>query len=257
VKLKIEDAGCGYNGRAVVDNISMSIREAEVWCILGANGIGKTTLFKTLLGLLKPVRGKILMDGTDIGEWSQRELARHISYVPQSHVPPFPFTVEEVVAMGRNPHQSVFGQLRERDRCAVREAIEILGIDHLRGADYTRISGGERQLTLLARAIAQQTPMLVLDEPVANLDFGNQARVISHVFALARSMNKTIVMTTHFPDHCFIGDCNALLLHRSGEHSIGRGRDIVTEAAVRELYEIENRIIDISAYEKRTCLPII
>jgi iron complex transport system ATP-binding protein len=254
--LEVKKVTCGYHGKAVVRDVSMSAKDGELWCVLGANGVGKTTLFKTMLGLLQPIGGSVCFDGRDIREIPYKERAKHIAYVPQSHVPPFSFSVEEVIAMGRNPYRTGFGKRGMDDASAIGEALAMIGIEHLRHALYTRISGGERQLVLLARAIAQQTPMLVLDEPVSSLDFGNQARVIAHICDLVKTLNKTVVMTTHFPDHSFLPDCNVLLLYPNGAHHVGKGRDIVTEQAIHDLYRIENRIVDIPEYEKRLCISL-
>ena len=256
MEIEIQNLSCGYRGKAIVEDISFRIGERQTWCVLGANGIGKTTFFKTVLNLLKPVSGQILLDGVPLERWNRKELAKQIAYVPQSHVPPFPFLVEEVVAMGRNPYQRGLAPASARDRAAVDEAMEALGIGYLRGKRYTQISGGERQLTLLARAIAQETPVLVLDEPVANLDFGNQARVIGRVCDLVSRWNRTIIMTTHNPDHAFLPDANVLLLFRGGGHRVGRGRDIVTPESIRELYQIDNRVVDLPDCQKTVCVPL-
>jgi iron complex transport system ATP-binding protein len=234
----------------------MSAGEGELWCVLGANGIGKTTLFKTILGLLKPISGTVSFDGKNIHEIPYKERAKHIAYVPQSHVPPFPFSVEEVIAMGRNPYRSSFSKRNREDNDAVDEALGLIGIEHLRHSLYTKISGGERQLVLFARAIAQQTPVLVLDEPVSNLDFGNQSRVIAHICRLVKTLGKTVVMTTHFPDHSFLPDSNVILLYPNGIHHAGKGCDVVTERAIHELYRIENRIVDFAEYGKRMCVSL-
>lgn len=144
--------------------------------------------------------------------------------------------------MGRNPYQRGIGRLSREDRRVVAEALEILGIERLAGEIYTRISGGERQLTLLARAIAQQTPVMFLDEPVSNLDFGNHARVLRHVRDLA-AMGKTMVMTTHCPDHAFFPESRVVLLDRGGVICTGRGTDVVTEELIRRMYGVDNRIV--------------
>lgn len=240
--IRTEKLCCGYGSRMVLQNVSLSMEAGELWCVLGANGVGKSTLFKTLLGLLKPMGGAVLVDGRPVEQWSRAEFARRVSYVPQGHTPPFPFKVWEVAAMGRNPYQRGIGRLSREDRRVVAEALEILGIERLAGEIYTRISGGERQLTLLARAIAQQTPVMFLDEPVSNLDFGNHARVLRHVRDLA-AMGKTVVMTTHCPDHAFFPESRVVLLDRGGVICTGRGTDVVTEELIRRMYGVDNRIV--------------
>jgi iron complex transport system ATP-binding protein len=255
--LEVENLTCGYHGKAVVRNVSIRAKDGELWCVLGANGIGKTTLFKTMLGLLKPIGGSVCFDGRNIQEIPHKERAKTIAYVPQSHAPAFSFSVEDVIAMGRNPYRASFiGNRKPDDAAAIDNALGLVGIEHLRASLYTKVSGGERQLVLLARAIAQETPALVLDEPVSNLDFGNQARIIAHILRLVKTLNKTVVMTTHFPDHGFLPDCNVLLLYPDGTHRVGKGRDIVTERAIHNLYHIENRVIDLDEYQKKLCISL-
>lgn len=256
MKIEMKNLSCGYHGHAVIENINMTIGSKEMWCVLGANGVGKTTFFKTVLRLLAPTNGDILLNDLPIEKWNRKELAKQIAYVPQNHVPPFAFTVKEVIAMGRNPHQQGVGRLGGEDRRAVEEAIERMGIEYLCHKDYTQISGGERQLTLIARAIAQQTPVLVMDEPVANLDFGNQARIISHICALVEKLGRTVIMTTHFPDHGFLSEANVLMLYKDKGHCVGKGKDIITEQAVKELYDIENRILYLESCKKTVCVSL-
>lgn len=256
MKMEMKNLSCGYHGHAVTENINITIGTKEMWCVLGSNGVGKTTFFKTVLRLLEPVDGSILLNDLPLERWNRKELAKQIAYVPQNHVPPFSFTVKEVIAMGRNPHLQGIGKLKGEDQRAVEEAMELLGIAHLCNKDYTQISGGERQLTLIARAIAQDTPVLVLDEPVSNLDFGNQARIITHICSLVERLGKTVIMTTHFPDHGFLADANVLLLYRNKRHSVGKGRDVITEEAVKELYDIENRILYLDSCKKTICVSL-
>ncbi len=256
MKMEMKGLSCGYNGHAVIENINITIGSKEMWCVLGANGVGKTTFFKSALRLLNPVKGEIILNDISIDKWNRKELAKQIAYVPQNHVPPFAFTVKEVIAMGRNPHQQGMGRLGPEDKRAVEEAIELLGIGDLGNKDYMRISGGERQLTLIARAIAQQTPILVLDEPVSNLDFGNQARIISHICGLVKNLGRTVIMTTHFPDHGFLEEANVLLLYKDKKHCVGKGKNVITEQAVKELYDIENRIIYLESCNKTVCISL-
>lgn len=257
MELKIKGLDCGYQKNTIIKSIDLTIQQGEMWCVLGPNGVGKTTFFKTLLRLLEPIDGTILFNEKPIKTWKHKELARMIAYVPQSHVPPFAFTVEEVIAMGRNPHQWGTSKANITDQEAIDEAIELLDIRYLYHKNYMNISGGERQLTLLARAIAQQTPLLVLDEPVSNLDFGNQARLLKRICDLVTKKGKTIIMTTHYPDHSFLlDDTNVLLLQRDNMHEIGKGKDIVTEEAIQHLYHIDNRIVDLQDYQKRICIPL-
>lgn len=254
--VQTENLCCGYGRRTVLENVNLTMKPGQLWCVLGCNGVGKSTLFKTLLGLLKPMGGDVLVDGRPIGQWGRAELAKKVSYVPQSHTPPFPFKVWEVVAMGRNPYQRGMGRLTGNDRKIVSDTLDILNIRRLAEDTYTRISGGERQLVLLARAIAQQTPVMFLDEPVSNLDFGNHARVLKHVLDLAAS-GKTVVMTTHCPDHAFLPGSHVILLDEGGVLCVGKGEDVVTEERIRRMYGVDSRIMELDGGAgdvMRTCV---
>lgn len=163
MRLEVERANCGYGSKSVVDDVSFALDAGEVVCLLGANGSGKTTLFKAILGLLRLNGGRILVDGADTALWSQRRLARTLAYVPQAHTPPFPFAVRDVVLMARTAHLGVFGSPSRRDAVIAEDALETLVVSDLANARYTEISGGERQLVLIARALAQQSDFLVME----------------------------------------------------------------------------------------------
>ena len=176
MKLEAKHLDFGYRGHRVGNDVSLSLEAGEVLCLLGPNGSGKTTLFKTLLVLLSPQGGRVLMDGADLQQKKRDEVARLVSYVPQAHAAFFPFTVREVVLMGRTAHLGVFSSPSRHDRDVAQAAIERMRLAQLADSVYTRISGGERQLALIARALAQEARVVVMDEPTANLDFGNQVR---------------------------------------------------------------------------------
>ncbi|MEG1584468.1 MAG: ABC transporter ATP-binding protein, partial [Anaerovorax sp.] len=231
--------------------------QGELWCILGPNGVGKTTLFKTLLGLLKAQSGKVFIDGKKDSSWNRRELALRIAYVPQVHVPPFPFLALDVVVMGRSPHVGMRGKLESKDVKIAEWAMDLLEISHLKQRTYTEISGGERQLVLIARAIAQETPVLIMDEPVSNLDFGNQAKVIGHIRKLVK-MGKTVVMTSHFPDNAFLPETKVILLSKDGNYRMGEGKNILTEERLTEMYQVDSKIVSLPEIDddRRVCIPI-
>ena len=240
--IRTEKLCCGYGSRMVLQNVSLSMEAGELWCVLGANGVGKSTLFKTLLGLLKPMGGTVLVDGRPVEQWSRAEFARRVSYVPQGHTPPFPFKVWEVAAMGRNPYQRGIGRLSREDRRVVAEALEILGIERLAGEIYTRISGRERQAKAPARANAPTDPVVFLGGAVAHLDFRNHGRGVRPGAGFA-GLGKTMVMTTHCPDHAFFPESRVVLLDRGGVICTGRGTDVVTEELIRRMYGVDNRIV--------------
>ena len=183
--------------------------------LLGPNGGGKTTLLKTLLGILTPQAGEVMIGGRSLARISIGERARLIAYVPQAHVPTFAFTVETVVLMGRTAHGNLFSRPSAHDRMVAARVLEQFGIAQLAPRPYTMISGGERQLVLLARALAQEPQFVVLDEPTASLDFGNQGKVMREIRALAGA-GHGVLFTTHDPNHALRAADRAYLL-RAGE----------------------------------------
>jgi iron complex transport system ATP-binding protein len=225
----------GYRDRVVGRALDVSLAQGEVLALLGPNGSGKTTLLKTLLGILAPLAGAALIDGAPIASYAAAERARRIAYVPQSHVPSFAFTVETVVLMGRTAHGSLFSAPSAADRAVAGRALERLGIAALRARPYTMISGGERQLVLLARALAQEPQFIVLDEPTASLDFGNQGKVMSEIRALAAS-GHGILFTTHDPNHALRAADRAFLMRDGQRLAEGRVREVLTRARLQSLY---------------------
>jgi iron complex transport system ATP-binding protein len=256
VKLEALDLAFGYRGHPVGSGVSLSLAAGEVMCLLGPNGSGKTTLFKTLLGLLPAQGGQVLMDGVDLRDCQRDEIARKVSYVPQAHAAFFPFTVEDVVLMGRIAHMGLFASPSRLDREVAAAALERMGLAHLSEAIYTRISGGERQLTLIARALAQDARIVVMDEPTANLDFGNQVRVLEHVLSLSRA-GIGVLLSTHDPDHAFLCADRVALLQGGAVKGIGQADAVLTEEALRELYNVRVRItaVEDGALRRRVCVP--
>lgn len=257
MKLELSNLSCGYGPRSVVRDVSVSVEQGEVLCLLGPNGSGKTTLFKTILGLLKPLRGSIFLDGQDITVWSRRKIAKAMGYIPQAHNAPFPYAVLDVVLMGRTSHLGAFASPSRADVGVALDAIATLGISHLRDRAYTEISGGERQLVLIARALAKQPQILVMDEPTSNLDFGNQLLVLSHVQQMARR-GLTIVMASHFPDHAFLYASKVLLVNRGVAAGIGPPMEVVTEESIRDLYGVDVKLLSafVDGSEVRVCVPL-
>ena len=190
----------GYRDRVVGNHLDISLKTGEVLALLGPNGGGKTTLLKTLLGLLPPKGGEVRLGDRPLASYTLRERARRIAYVPQSHGATFGFMVETFVLMGRTAHGTLFSRPSTADRAIAARMLERFGIAHLADRPYTKISGGERQLALLARALAQEPKFVVLDEPTASLDFGNQGRVMREIRALGAS-GHGVLFTTHDPNH--------------------------------------------------------
>lgn len=238
VVLETEKLDIGYPGHTVVRDIGLSILPGEVFCLLGPNGGGKTTLFKTMLGLLVPKGGQVRLDGSPLATLPRSEVARRIAYVPQAHTATFPYRVFDMVLMGRTAHLGAFATPGPNDRARAHEALEALGIADLADAEYTRISGGQRQLALVARALAQDAATLVMDEPTASLDFGNQVLVLSQVNALARS-GLSIVLSTHDPDHAFACADRVAILANGKIEAVGTPRQVVTAKRLKGVYGVD------------------
>jgi|SRR5262245_26906549 len=225
----------GYRDRVVGRALNVALEQGEVLALLGPNGGGKTTLLKTLLGILAPQAGEVAIGGRALTAISVRERARLIAYVPQLHVPTFAFTVESVVLMGRTAHGNLFSRPSAHDRTVAAQVLEQFGIAHLATRPYTMISGGERQLVLLARALAQQPQFVVLDEPTASLDFGNQGKVMREIRALAAA-GHGVLFTTHDPNHALRAADRAYLLRAGERIAEGAVGAVLTRSQLEELY---------------------
>jgi iron complex transport system ATP-binding protein len=257
MRLEARDLAFGYPGHPVGRGVTLAFGAGEVVCLLGPNGGGKTTFFKTLLGLLPPQGGGVFVDGSDVARLARAEIARRLSYVPQAHAGYFPFTVRDVVLMGRTAHLGVFATPSRRDREVADDAIARMGLAPLAESEYTRISGGERQLALVARALAQEGRIVIMDEPTASLDFGNQVRVLEQVRALAAS-GIGIVMSTHDPDQVFLCADRVALFHRGTLLCADTPERAVTADHLRLVYGVDVRIetiADETGRARRVCMP--
>ncbi|HZK44439.1 MAG TPA: ABC transporter ATP-binding protein [Syntrophomonadaceae bacterium] len=260
MKLELNDVAFGYEeNKNVFNGVSLTVEAGEVLCLLGPNGAGKTTLFKTLLGLLKPQLGQILLDGRNISRWTRKEIAHFMGYVPQNHIPPFPYSVMDIVLMGRTAHLRNYASPNHHDKKIADASLDTLGISYLRKANYSEISGGERQLVLIARALTQQPQFLVLDEPTSNLDFGNQAKVLNCIKMLADD-GLGVIMSSHFPDDAFQYASKVALLKDGQIHRRGTPQEVLTEENLQEIYNVDIRIA--IAYSKtgegyRVCIPVV
>ncbi len=229
------DLTIGYPDRIVGRQLDVSLATGEVLALLGPNGGGKTTLLKTLLGLLKAKAGEVRLGGKRLGDYSIRERARVIAYVPQVHIGTFAFTVETIVLMGRTAHNTLFSRPSARDREVDHGVLDRFGIASLADRPYTMISGGERQLVLLARALAQEPRFIVLDEPTASLDFGNQGKVMNEIRSLAKS-GHGVLFTTHDPNHALRAADRAYLLRDGQRIADGPSTSVLNREQMEALY---------------------
>ncbi len=233
--LSVRNLSFSYGAHHVFSGVEFSVRQGSLCGLFGPNGSGKTTLFRCCLGLLHASAGSVTVNGTDVAEISAAALAKIVSYVPQSHTPPFPFLVREVVLMGRAPHfGGVFGVSRE-DRRLAGEAMERLGISDLAGKAYTQLSGGQRQLVLIARAIAQDTPLLMLDEPTSSLDFKNQLLIWNILRDIAGS-GKTVCICAHDPNHVSWFCSEVVVMNKGSVVAAGDPGEVLDQPLLDELY---------------------
>lgn len=225
----------GFPARTVGRGLDVALEPGRVACLLGPNGSGKTTLLRTLLGLLAPVEGEVALDGRPLGAWPAADRARRVAYVPQAAESYFEFSALEMVEMGRAAHRGLFAAPGPEDRRIALHSLDSLGIAPLAARPMQRLSGGERQLVLLARALATEATYLLLDEPTAHLDFGNQARVLEELARLAAG-GHGVLFTTHAPDHALAIGTEAYLLREGRLIAAGPVAEAMTAARLTELY---------------------
>ncbi len=235
VMLQARELAVGYPGRTVGSGFTLELRGGDVLALLGPNGGGKTTLLKTLLGLLPPRAGVVELDGRPLAAWSIGDRARRLAYVPQAASSPFDFSVEDLVLMGRTAHGGLLARPSAHDRAVAHAALERLGVAALAARPATMISGGERQLVLVARALAQEAQVVVFDEPTASLDFGNQGRVLREIRRLADA-GLAVLFSTHDPNQALRHADRALLVRDGHTQAQGPVREVLTRAQLQALY---------------------
>lgn len=224
--------------------VSLHVAEGEVAALLGPNGSGKTTLFQCLAGLWRPEGGSVRLGGAEVRALSPRERARRVAVVPQNHAPAFPYTVLDAVLMGRAAHLGPLSAPCRRDRELAEQALAAVGVTQLGGRVYTRLSGGERQLVLIARALAQEAPVLLLDEPTSHLDFRNQFLVLERVREIAAERRLTVLMTLHDPNLA-LGFARRVILLRAGAvAAAGPVDEVLVEANLSKLYGFPVRVVE-------------
>lgn len=234
--LQVNDIHFSYGGYPVLRGTSFKVREGELCGLFGPNGCGKTTLFKCCLRFLRFPRGTVRMEGCDVGDMRVADLAKKVAYVPQEHKPPFPYLVREVVLMGRTPHLGGFFGVKRKDKEIALEALKRVGISDLAKRPYNQLSGGQRQMVLMARALAQDTPLMFLDEPTSALDFQNQMRIWEIMCEIAEE-GKTILACSHDPNHV-AWFCDRVVVMADGAViSNGGPKEVITEEMLDRIYE--------------------
>jgi len=239
MKITVENAGFGYKKDVpVIKNMNFSAQSGELVAILGPNGAGKTTLLKCMMGFLKWNEGRSMLDGEDMLKIPQRKLWQKVAYVPQAKGAFASFSVEEMILLGRTNRIGVFSAPGEDDRKQVKRLAEMLSITYLLDKKCTEISGGELQMVLIARALAAEPQLLILDEPESNLDFRNQLIVLNAMSELT-AKGMCCIFNTHYPTHALMRATKSLILHKGGESVFGNTPDVVTEANIRKAFGVD------------------
>ena len=238
MRLTVSDLGFSYDRRPILQGVSFSLEEGRLVALLGCNGAGKTTLLRCILGLNEGYTGSIAVDGSEVRALRPRELSHRVAYIPQAHYSSFRYSVLEMVLMGTTHWLSAVATPGAREEAAALSALRALNAESLAPRDYSKISGGEQQLVLIARALAQGTKLLLMDEPTANLDYGNGRRVLAAVRRLTRE-GYTVLLSTHDPQYALTYADRILALSGGALIADGTPRDALTPALIRTLYGVD------------------
>ncbi|WP_106402840.1 ABC transporter ATP-binding protein [Actinocorallia populi] len=254
--LSTEHLTLGYGDRVVVESLDLAVPAGEITVIVGANACGKSTLLRSLSRLLSPRGGRVVLDGREVHRMPAKELARTLGLLPQSPIAPEGITVLDLVGRGRHPHQGLFSRWRHEDDVAVATALEATRTTELADRAVDELSGGQRQRVWIAMALAQQTDLLLLDEPTTFLDASHQVEVLDLLTDLNRDRGTTIVMVLHdlnlaarYADHL-------IALADGRLHAAGPPAEVLTEDTVRTVFDLESRIIEDPVSGRPLMLPI-
>ena len=254
MSMKVEHLSFAYGRKEVLHDISFSVEKGEVLSVLGPNGAGKSTLFRCMLGLLSGYSGQVLVNGKDRKGLSVQEASRQMAYIPQKSNSVFHYSVLEVVLMGRTNRMGMFQSPGREDERACLQALETVEIGHLKDRCFHELSGGEQQLVLIARALAQDAPVLLLDEPTANLDFGNQMLVLSQAQKLARA-GYTIIQTTHHPEQSYLFSDRIFAMKEGRSVACGKPSEVLTSENMKRLYNTQVNMVSLYGDRVRICVP--
>lgn len=260
--IQVNNASFSYGDKLIFSGINFNVKQGEVFCILGPNGCGKTTLLDCILGLLKLNEGNIFIDEDDLINVKSNKIAEKMAYVPQIHQKSFPYTVKEIVLMGRAYKTTFFSSPTNEDKDIAWEAMKKVGIIHLADTPYTQISGGECQLVMIARALAQQPKIIIMDEPTSHLDFKNEIVLLETVVDLVTENNISIVMATHFPNHAYYFENNHVpttlgLMNNGIFEQVGSPSKVLSESNIQKIYQINSKILNYDVDEYTSVRQII
>ena len=254
MRMRVEDLHFSYGSHEVLKGVSFGVEDCGFVSLLGPNGAGKSTLFRCMLGLLEPGSGSVHICGRDIRHMPPAELSHRVAYIPQSHTPIFNFSVFDMVLMGTTAQLPRFSSPGKKQKELAEAAMERLGISHLRNRGCSNISGGERQLALIARAIAQQAKILVMDEPSASLDYGNKLRVMETVKSLTQD-DYTVIQSTHDPDQAYLYSDQILALYDGKLLANGTPQETISSDLISKLYGVDVSVCSLLGDDLRVCIP--
>ncbi len=255
MSLTVEDLHFAYGDHTVLDGVSFEVPDGMLVGVLGHNGVGKSTLFRCILGLNTRWTGKITINGNDVHDLSIRQMAKEIAYIPQSHDPTYNYEVLDIVLMSTTSSLGALSNPKPEHVELAYSCLEKVGIESMAQRTFTQISGGEQQLVLVARALAQQAKTIIMDEPTSALDYGNQVRVLSQVRKLADD-GYTIVSSTHQPDQAFLYSDKTLVINDGRVLCYGPPKDIVTSELVKKIYGVNVSVESLYDDQVRVCVPV-
>ncbi|MDL2317793.1 ABC transporter ATP-binding protein [Eubacteriales bacterium OttesenSCG-928-A19] len=250
----VQSLSFAYGKTPVLEDISFSLEKGRLVFLLGPNGVGKSTLFKCMLGLLRDYSGTIQIDGQSLAAFSPRRLAQQIAYIPQSNYPAFNYTVLDMVLMGTSARIHAMATPGKQEEGIAMAALDRLGIADFANRSFMQISGGERQLVLIARALAQRSSILLMDEPTANLDYGNQIRVLSSIRALSEE-GYSVLLSTHHPEQAFLFSHEIIAMKEGRLLATGTPKETITSELIWQLYGIRTEIESLQGDRMRICVP--
>ncbi|QTQ16815.1 ABC transporter ATP-binding protein [Treponema parvum] len=254
----VENGFFSYGNTTVLSDISFAIESPEILCVLGSNGVGKTTLLKCMMGIQKWNRGKTLIDGKRLEQIPTKKLWQKIAYVPQAKNSMFAYTALDMILMGRSAHLGVFAQPSAKDYEIALKSMTEVGILHLKDKLCTQISGGELQMVLIARALTTNPQLLILDEPESNLDFKNQLIILDTIKKMSSERGISAIVNTHYPAHALQIADKALILNKDGTHKFGECGSTITEDSLRKSFSVNVAITGFARdkREYRTVVPL-
>ncbi|QOR36436.1 ABC transporter ATP-binding protein [Clostridium sp. 'deep sea'] len=243
MRLSVNNGCFSYiKNKPILQNLSLTLQEGKLLCVLGENGVGKTTFLNCLTGVLKWKSGYVSINGKKIEGISKE---KDIAYVPQAHAVKFPYTALDMVCMGRTKHMGFFATPSKTDKEIALQSINNMGITHLAARQCSKMSGGQLQLVYIARALAGDPKLIILDEPEAHLDFKNQELIIQRIRKLVDDKKISCIMNTHSPVHALKVSDNTLLLGRNCIYDYGKTGDVLTEKNINRFFNVKTKIVDL------------